>query len=39
MENKKPNYFKQHITDIKNYLIKEMEAEKQNNTNANKDTK
>ena len=38
MENKKPNYFKQHITDIKNYLIKEMEAEKQNNTNANKDT-
>ena len=32
MENRKPNYFCQHITDVKNYLIKELEAE------ANKDT-
>ncbi len=28
MENRKPNYFKQHITDIKNYLIQELELEK-----------
>lgn len=24
MENRKPNYFSQHIADIKNYLIKEL---------------
>ena len=27
MENRKPNYFRQHITDVKNYLIQELEAE------------
>ena len=32
LENRKPNYFRQHITDVKNYLIKELEAQ------ANKDT-
>lgn len=26
MENRKPNYFRQHITDIKNYLIKDLES-------------
>ncbi|MCM1542709.1 MAG: hypothetical protein NC121_15800 [Blautia sp.] len=26
-ENRSPNYFRQHITDIKNYLIKELESE------------
>ncbi len=27
MENRKPNYFKQHITDLKNYLIQELKDE------------
>ena len=33
MENRKPNYFRQHITDVKNYLIKELEAEENKDTN------
>ena len=33
MENRKPNYFRQHITDVKNYLIKELEAETNKDTN------
>ena len=33
MENRKPNYFRQHITDVKNYLIKELEAEATKDTN------
>ena len=33
MENRKPNYFRQHITDVKNYLIKELEAETNKGTN------
>lgn len=32
-ENKRPNYFHQHITDIRNYLIAELEAEQSNNSN------
>ena len=28
VENRKPNYFRQHITDIKNYLIQELESGK-----------
>lgn len=27
-ENNRPNYFRQHITDIKSYLISEIEADK-----------
>ncbi len=27
VENRKPNYFRQHITDIKNYLIEELKLE------------
>ena len=27
LENRKPNYFRQHITDIKNYLLKELNEE------------
>ena len=27
-ENRKPNYFRQHITDIKNYLLEEMNNDK-----------
>ena len=38
LENRKPNYFRQHITDIKNYLIQELKAEKQNNPDTSKDT-
>lgn len=38
MENRKPNYFRQHITDVKNYLIRELEIEKQNVLRINKDT-
>lgn len=30
-EKSKPNYFRQHITDLKNYLIEELENEKLNN--------
>ena len=26
-ENSRPNYFRQHITDIKNYLVKELDME------------
>lgn len=33
MENRKSNYFKQHITDVKNYLIQELETEKLKDTN------
>ena len=33
MENRKPNYFSQHITDVKNYLIRELLEEKLNNLN------
>ena len=33
LENRKPNHFRQHITDIKNYLIKELEAETNKDTN------
>ena len=29
-ENKRPNYFRQHITDIKNYLVKELRDKKEN---------
>jgi len=32
------NYFRQHITDIKNYLIQELEAEQQDITEQAKDT-
>ena len=31
LENRKPNYFRQHITDIKNYLRRELEEEQENN--------
>ena len=34
MENRRPNYFQQHITDVKNFLIQELEAEKQNKLEA-----
>lgn len=27
VENRNPNYFRQHITDVKNYLIKELKSE------------
>ena len=33
LENRKPNYFRQHITDIKNYLIKELKSENKEDTN------
>ena len=33
LENRKPNHFRQHITDIKNYLIKELETETNKDTN------
>ena len=33
LENRKPNHFRQHITDIKNYLIKELETENNKDTN------
>lgn len=33
MENRKPNYFRQHITDIKDYLIKELDSENVKDTN------
>ena len=32
-ENSKPNHFRQHITDIKNYLLKELNEEKSKDTN------
>lgn len=31
-ENSRPNYFRQHITDIKNYLIKELNIDKNKET-------
>ena len=37
-EASKQNYFRQHITDIKNYLIQELENPEKNNPHANKDT-
>ncbi len=33
LENRKPNHFRQHITDIKNYLLKELNEEKSKDTN------
>lgn len=33
MENSKSNYFRQHITDIKDYLIKELDSENVKDTN------
>jgi len=33
LENRKPNYFRQHITDIKNYLIEELKTENKEDTN------
>ena len=30
MENSRPNYFQQHITDLKNYLLNEIEQDKKN---------
>ena len=33
LENRKPNYFRQHITDIKNYLIEELKSENKEGTN------
>lgn len=33
VENRKPNYFRQHITDIKNYLIEELKSENNKDTN------
>lgn len=39
LENRKPNYFRQHITDVKNYLIRELEVENQNTPHISKDTK
>lgn len=30
-ENSKPNYFRQHITDIKNYLLEELKSEQEKN--------
>ena len=33
MESRKPNYFRQHITDIKNYLIEELNNEQNKDTN------
>ena len=37
MENRRPNYFKQHITDVKKYLIQELANP--NNSETNKETK
>lgn len=36
MENRRPNYFKQHITDVKKYLIQELANP--NNSETNKET-
>lgn len=36
-ENSKPNYFRQHITDMKKYLIEELKAEKEKDCPANSD--